>query len=197
MSCVPQATRAVPSSRSWTLASAGKRAAIHAQPAMPQPSVRPSRFIEPTSGVRFDQPNFSAPSSKHSSRWRDENGTPSRLVDLRLVEDAELDRVDLELIGQLVHRRLGRIQPGHAPGRACRRRADVALRAAERHAQIRHAVLERRRLAAVFVIVVEHRRVVDVVVLERDELAVGRGAEPHALLGARTMARRSGTSSCG
>ena len=87
MSCVPQATRAVPSSRSSTLASAGKRAAIHAQPAMPQPSVRPSRFIEPTSGVRFDQPNFSAPSSKHSSRWRDENGKPQPLVDLRLVHE--------------------------------------------------------------------------------------------------------------
>ncbi len=62
MSCVPQATRTVPSSRSCTLASAGKRAAIHVHPAMPQPSVNPSRFIEPTSGVRFDQPNFSAPS---------------------------------------------------------------------------------------------------------------------------------------
>ena len=77
MSCVPQATRAVPSSRSWTLASAGKRAAIHVHPAIPQPSVKPSRFIEPTSGVRLDQPNFSAPSSKHSSKWRDENGMPS------------------------------------------------------------------------------------------------------------------------
>ena len=77
MSCVPQATRAVPSSRSWTLASAANRAAIHVHPAIPQPSVRPSRFIEPTSGVRFDQPNFSAPSSKHSSKWRDENGMPS------------------------------------------------------------------------------------------------------------------------
>ena len=31
---------------------------------------------------------------------------------------------------------------------------------------------------------------VDVVVLERDELAVRRGAEPHALLGARAMADR-------
>ena len=52
-------------------------AAIHVHPAIPQPSVKPSRFIEPTSGVRFDQPNFSAPSSKHSSKWRDENGSPS------------------------------------------------------------------------------------------------------------------------
>jgi len=61
MSCVPQATRTVPSSRSWTLASAGNRAAIHAAPPVPQPSVRPSRFMEPTSGVRFDHPNFSPP----------------------------------------------------------------------------------------------------------------------------------------
>ena len=40
MSCVPHATRAVPSSRSWTLASAGNRAAIHAHPAIPQPRVQ-------------------------------------------------------------------------------------------------------------------------------------------------------------
>jgi hypothetical protein len=33
--------------------------------------------MDPTSRVRFDQPNFSAPSSKHSSKWRDEKGTPS------------------------------------------------------------------------------------------------------------------------
>src|SRR5207302_5569431 len=63
-----------PSSRSWTFASAGKRAAIHVHPAIPQPSVKPSRFIEPTLGVRLAHPNFSAPSSKHSSKWRDENG---------------------------------------------------------------------------------------------------------------------------
>ena len=121
-----------------------------------------------------------------------------RLVDLRLVEDAELDRVDLELIGQLVHRRLGGVEPGHRAGAAHGgRRADVAPGAAERHAQVGHAVLERRRLAAVFVVVVEDRRVVDVVVLERDELAVGRGAEPHALLRCAGDGRPSGTSSCG
>ena len=181
----------MPSSRSWTLASAANRAAIQAHPAIPQPSVRPSRFIEPTSGVRWDQPNFSAPSSKHSSKWREENGMPKRLVDFRLVENAELDRVDLELIGQFVHRRLGRVEPGHGAGSAhvgcC---ADVALGAAERHAQVGHAVMERRGLAAVFVVVVEHRQVVDVVVLQRDELAVGRGAEAHALLRAGAMTDR-------
>ena len=50
--------------RHWP--AAGNRAATHAAPAMPQPSVKPSRFIEPTSALRFDQPNFSAPSSRHS-----------------------------------------------------------------------------------------------------------------------------------
>src|SRR5207302_9827835 len=60
MSCVADATRAVPSSRRCTLAAAGNRAAIHEQPAIPQPKVKPSRFIEPTSGVRLDQSNFCA-----------------------------------------------------------------------------------------------------------------------------------------
>ena len=48
--------------------------------------------------------------------------------------------------------------------------------------------MERGRLAAIFVVNVEHRRGVHIVVLQRDELAVGRGPEPHALLSARTMA---------
>ena len=47
----------------WTLASAGNRAAIHEHPAIPQPRIKPSRFIERTSGERLDQPNFSAASA--------------------------------------------------------------------------------------------------------------------------------------
>ena len=191
MSCVPQATRAVPSSRSSTLAAAGNRAAIHAAPAIPQPSVKPSRFIEPTSGLRFDQPNFSAPSSKHSSIMPRRKWNALRLVDLGLVQDAELDRVDLELIGQFVHGRLGRVKSGHRARAAhvgwC---ADVAPRASEFHAQIRHAVMERRRFTAILVIVVEDDAVVDVIVLERDELSLRRGAEAHPLLGAGTMTDR-------
>ena len=74
MSCVAQDTRAVPSSRSSTVAAQAKRAAIQEQPAIPHPSVRPSRFIEPTRGLRFDQPNFSAPVDRHSFRCREENG---------------------------------------------------------------------------------------------------------------------------
>src|ERR671919_350311 len=74
MSCVQQATRAEPSSRSSTLALAEKRVAGHDALATPQPSVSPSRFMEPTTGLRFDHPNFSAPSVKHSTRCREENG---------------------------------------------------------------------------------------------------------------------------
>src|SRR5262249_32905488 len=68
--------------------------------------------------------------------------------------------------------------------------ADVAPGASESHSEIRHAVLKRGRLTAVLVIALEHRSLVDVVVLQRDELAVLRGAEPHALLGAGAMAGR-------
>src|SRR5438270_13685659 len=55
MSCVADATRAVPSSRRSTLAAEENRPAIHEQPDIPQPSVNPSRFIDPTSGERLDQ----------------------------------------------------------------------------------------------------------------------------------------------
>src|SRR6267142_892070 len=82
MSWVAEATRAVPSSRSCRLAAASNRAAIHEQLAIPHPSVKPSRFIEPTAWVRFDHPNLSEPRSKHSTRWRDENGSfePSSIL---------------------------------------------------------------------------------------------------------------------
>ena len=50
--------------------------------------------------------------------------------------------------------------------------------------------MERRRFTAVLVVIVEHRPVVNVVVLERDELAFRRGAEPHSLLRPRTMTCR-------
>src|SRR5262247_1439296 len=90
-----------------------------------------------------------------------------RLIDLRFVEDAEFDRVDLELIGQFVHRRFGRIESRYTSGSAhvgpC---ADVAPGTSERHAEIWYAVLERRGLAAIFVVGVKHRPVIDVVVLK-------------------------------
>ena len=47
--------------------------------------------------------------------------------------------------------------------------------------------MERRGFAAVLVISVEHRQVVDVIVLKRHELALARGAEANTLLSARPM----------
>src|SRR5437667_8017 len=70
------------------------------------------------------------------------------------------------------------------------RRPEVASGAAEFYPQVRHAVLEGRRLTAILVIVVKHRPVIAVVVLKRDELALRRRAEPHALLGAGAMTDR-------
>src|SRR4029077_4591581 len=58
---------------------------------------------------------------------------------------------------------------------------------AELYPEVRHAVLERRGLAAVFVIIIEDCEIVDVIVLERDELSVRCGTEAHPLLGAGTM----------
>src|SRR6478609_554346 len=76
ISCVALATRQVPSSLSCTFAAASKRAATHEHPAIPQPNVRPSRFIDPTAGLRLDQPNLSAPSWKHSSKFLNEKKSP-------------------------------------------------------------------------------------------------------------------------
>ena len=113
------------------------------------------------------------------------------LVNFRLIENAQLYRVYLELIGQLIHRRLGRIESGHCAGSAHRRgRADIAPGASKRHAQVRHAVKEGRGLATVLVIIIGDCLVEDVIVLERDELAVRGRAQPHALLRSGTMPNR-------
>ena len=62
--------------------------------------------------------------------------------------------------------------------------------ASEMHPQVGHAVMERRRFTAILVILLEHRPLIDVVVLERDEFALGCGAQPHALLRVRAMTGR-------
>ena len=155
---------------------------------MPQPSVRPSRFIDPTSGVRFDQPNFSEPSSKHSSKCREENGRPSDSSIFGSFSNAEFDRIDLELIGQLIHRRFRRVQAGNCAGAAhVGSAADVSFGASKRHAQIGHTVLERRRLAAILVMSIKYGPRVNIIVLHRNELAVARCAQANALLCARAV----------
>ena len=109
----------------------------------------------------------------------------------RLVQDAEPNRVDLELIGQFVHRRLGRVESGHrARARACQTASrccagrDRMSRAGS--ARCSGTASPRRNLRDSC----RASTVVDVIVLERDELALRRGAEPHTLLSARTMTDR-------
>jgi hypothetical protein len=81
---------------------------------------------------------------------------PQPLVDVRLVDNAQPDRIDLERIGQFIHRRLNRIEAGHGAGAAhIGRCTNVALGPSERHAQVGHAVLKRRGFAAVFVMGIE------------------------------------------
>ena len=115
-------------------------------------------------------------------------GNAFRFIQFGLVEDTKLDGIDFELIGEFIHRRFGRIKSGHGAGSPHgRRRADIAPGATELDAQIGHAVMEGRGLAAVFVIVIENRLVQNVIMLERNEFPIGRRAEPYALLGARTI----------
>ena len=50
--------------------------------------------------------------------------------------------------------------------------------------------MERRRFTAVLVVVIEHRPVINIIVLQRDELAFAGGAEPDSLLSVRAMTDR-------
>ena len=74
-----------------------------------------------------------------------------------------------------------------APTQPC---ANIATGAAKRNAQVRHAVKVGRGLATVLVIIIEDCLVEDVIVLQRDELAVRGRAQPHALLRSGTMPNR-------
>ena len=92
------------------------RSAIHEQAATPHPTVNPSRFIEPTCGVRRDQPNFSAPALETLDHVPRREREVQPLVLLRLIEQPELHRIDVQFDGQLVDRRFQANKPGTAPG---------------------------------------------------------------------------------
>src|SRR5262245_5906269 len=110
------------------------------------------------------------------------------LIDLRFIDDPKFHRIDLELIRHFIHRGFSRVQTGHGAWAAhIGSSADVSLRAAEGNAQVRYAVLIRRRLAAIFMMRVKHRALIDVIVPQRDQFALRRCADTDALLGARPM----------
>src|SRR5215472_15655680 len=93
-----------------------------------------------------------------------------RLVELRLVENAELDWIHLEPLGHLVHCRFGGIKSGDRAGTThVGRSTDIASCPPEAYPQVGDAVMERRGLAAVFVVSVEYRHVIDVIVPKRHE----------------------------
>ena len=78
----------------------------------------------PASDCASSQPKRSAPRRRHSTSWRCENGRSRLLrIDLGIVEDAELDRVDAELLRHLVHRDLER----HHARRLARRAHRIAF----------------------------------------------------------------------
>ena len=87
------------------------------------------------------QPNRSAPVRRHSTRCAARPRQPALGVALRLVADAQLDRVDAERDGELVHRRLQREHARGLPRRPHdRRRRDV-----ERRQPVRRPPVRRRR----------------------------------------------------
>src|ERR1700748_41410 len=93
-------------------------------------------------------------------------GQSQTLIYLRLVQDAEFDRVNVELAGQFIQRRFRGVETGYSSGAAhIGPPAGVSLGASEGHAQIGHAVLERGGLAAVLMMCVKHRTRVDVIMV--------------------------------
>jgi hypothetical protein len=95
---------------------------------MPMPtSQRPSRTW-PGFDLRADQPKRSAPVRRHSASRRCEKGRSGLLgIDLGVVADAELDRIEAKLLRHLVHGDLER----HHARRLARRAHGVAFRQVE------------------------------------------------------------------
>src|SRR5687768_1018913 len=88
------------------------------------------------------------------------------LIDFWFIQDAQLHGIDLEQISKFIHRRFGGVEarhgawPPHVDG--C---TDVTPSAPKCDAEVRNAVLGWRCLAAILVVIVQHRAIVDVVVL--------------------------------
>src|SRR5215468_2890992 len=118
-------------------------------------------------------------------------GNVLAFVNLWLVQNPELDRIHLELVGHFVHGRLRCEKSGHRAWPAhVGRCADVAPGPSEMHPQVWRAVMKRRRFTAILLVNLEDRAVTDVIVFEREKLAFRRRAEPHPLLGAGAMTSR-------
>ena len=100
-----------------------------------------------------------------------------------------MERVDVEFVGQLVHRAFERI---HAPGGARRahvdRRVQVEWHDCVTKPDVVTLVQHARPIDDIFAVLFELRRLGDRLVDDGFESAVGRGAERQFLPGLRTMA---------
>ena len=156
--------------------------------ATPMPtSQRPSRTW-PGCGLRLLQPKRSAPVRRHSTSWRCENGRSGFSgIDLGVVEDAELDRIEAELLGHLVH---GDLQRHHAR-RLARRAHRIAFRQVEHRKPRRgHAVgagIEQPRLADRRLRLAAGQIAGPALVADRGDLAVPGRADADALDRRRPM----------
>ena len=128
MSVSTVTTPSAPAGRAPRTSSAGCCGTPAATP-MPT-SQRPSRTCARRRVPRASQPKRSAPVAQSSARGGAARSGTVRLlgVDLGVVEDAELDRVEAQLLGHLVHRDLER----HHAGRLAWRPHGVAFRQVER-----------------------------------------------------------------
>jgi hypothetical protein len=110
-------------------------------------------------------------------------------VPFGVVDEAKLEGIDLELVGQLVHASFESVEAGDGARSAhVHGRADVAMDEAAGDFEVGDAVEVRRGLAAAFVVVVELAGDVEVVVAQGEQLAFGGGSELDVLLGAWPVA---------
>ena len=118
MSCVPHATRGSAIVAQLDIRRGGKSRGDSTQP-RPFPS-RGSIHRVSSSRLR-DCASTSRTFPRRPRDTRDNDATKTEcltLVDLRLVQDAKSNGIDLELIGQFVHRRFGRVKSGDGAGAA-------------------------------------------------------------------------------
>ena len=111
------------------------------------------------------------------------------LVALRVIGEAERDRVDRQFVGELVHRRLDREHAECRPGRAhVGWRVEIGLDELVVERRVFRAVEQSGPVDHVFLVILELRRVADRLVVDRGQCAVRVGAEGDRLDRVRTIA---------
>ncbi len=110
-------------------------------------------------------------------------------IGIGVVEHAQLDRIDLQRVGHLVHRRLERVHPRVFAGSAHVGRAGkIELDDAVRHPHVRRGIHGARGTGESFDVVANGVGLADALMDHRHELAVRACAEGDALFGERTVA---------